>query len=133
MRQTTQDDIEVIEWLSKIRWPLGPVCYGCQKRNTSRLIEARGIYQCKCRKQFSVFSGTDFEGTRLTPFQVANGMLYFYSESCLYPAPKKFTTVRSLKKWVGISYSAAHSMHVKLSKHLDKNMTETKFVAKVLK
>ena len=117
----SKGEIETIEWLSKLRWPSGPICQSCKKRETSRLIKTRGLYQCtNCRIQFSVFSGTRFEGTRLKPMDLSVGIIRFWEASV-----KNGHTVKWRGGMIGVrvfhrlvpqlSYSTAQRLHKKLA------------------
>lgn len=54
-------------YLKSIKWPDGPCCPQCGSVSVGS-IKSRRRYQCRekgCRKQFSVLTGTIFEGTHL--------------------------------------------------------------------
>lgn len=59
-------DLEVCtEFVSKLRWPNGPVCPRCESTEHSYL-KTRRLWKCKsCKKQYSVKLGTIFEDSPL--------------------------------------------------------------------
>lgn len=60
-------ELEVLRELAQIKWRSSAVCPHC-KSSENKYLETRGIYQCNsCRKQFNVFTGTVWAGTRLKP------------------------------------------------------------------
>lgn len=70
MRNASKKDIESIQRLSLCRWKYSVKCPSCASTSISDLIIGRGLYQCRdCRKQFGVFKGTEWEGTRMNPSQ----------------------------------------------------------------
>jgi hypothetical protein len=157
MRKETvsRDNLETIEWLSGMRWPTGPVCQGCQKKDTSRIIQTRGLYQCtECRHQFSVFSGTRFEGTRLSPFKLSAAIIFYWKESQenyeanWEPTPAEFKAkdysrrtirwkgpigVRALERGIG-NYATAQRLHKKLATlPFDQSISLEKFIKGLMK
>jgi transposase-like protein len=60
---------EARETLEKIRWPQGPVCPHCLKKNVTALqgkATRPGVYKCRdCRKQFTVTVGTIFHKSHI--------------------------------------------------------------------
>jgi transposase-like protein len=60
-------DIDIcIEFVASMRWPNGPECIHCGHKKCSYLTTRR-IWKCgKCRKQFSVKTGTIFEDSPIT-------------------------------------------------------------------
>jgi transposase-like protein len=59
-------DLDVCtEFVSKLRWPDGPVCPRCESTEYSYLTTRR-VWKCKgCKKQYSVKLGTIFEDSPL--------------------------------------------------------------------
>lgn len=59
-------DLDVCtEFVAKLRWPDGPVCPRCERREYSYL-STRRVWKCKgCQKQYSVKVGTIFEDSPL--------------------------------------------------------------------
>src|SRR5690606_32774735 len=54
-------------YVESIKWPGGACCPQCGSVNVGE-IKSRARYQCRekgCRKQFSLYTGTIFEGTHL--------------------------------------------------------------------
>ena len=52
-----------VEFLSKIRWPKGPICPHCGNKKVC-FLKTRRVFKCTtrpCRKQFSIKVGTIFE------------------------------------------------------------------------
>jgi len=55
------------KYVESIKWPEGPICPQCGSVNVG-YIKSRGRHQCRekeCRRQFSLTTGTIFEGTHL--------------------------------------------------------------------
>jgi len=82
MRLAAKGDLETVEWLVGLRWPKGRKCPHCQERDSSEMIESRALFQClSCRKQYGVFTGTSFEGTRLSPLKLRGAISFFWEQS----------------------------------------------------
>ena len=93
------------EHVARIRWPNGPTCPRCQKRNVRRVKSKchrnRHLYWCLgCRKQFSVTSGSqDLHGIHhLSEWLIA---LYLNESTPRGIPPKK------LERLLGINYRTA--------------------------
>ena|ERR1035437_2247628 len=55
-----------LDYLTKLRWDGKPKCPFCKKSKVRIVNEEKGMYFCKaCKRQFSVFTDTIFEGTLL--------------------------------------------------------------------
>jgi len=63
-RKQFSTQIKCEEHLTRMRWPDGVVCPRCGSRNVTRL-STRRQWQCQCRYQFSVTSGTVFHKTHI--------------------------------------------------------------------
>lgn len=82
----TQD--RCLEELAKARWPDGPACHHCGSpnpysitRRTSTKNKVGKLYKCSsCSKQFSVTTGTIFEGSKV-PLNKWFAAIYFICES----------------------------------------------------
>ncbi|EKV27385.1 ISSpo8, transposase [Caenispirillum salinarum AK4] len=96
-------DEDVAErWLIKQRWPSGMTCPTCGSSHVRRL-RGRRLFQCRCRRQFSVTSGSAMHGTRLPLRAWAVGIFLFVTSS-------KGISARKMSAWLGISYKAAWFM-----------------------
>jgi transposase-like protein len=59
------DPMVCLESVSKVKWPSGPICPGCESKRLS-FLKTRLIWKClDCRKQFSVKVGTIFEDSAI--------------------------------------------------------------------
>lgn len=105
-------EADYVEYFVMIRWPRGPQCLLCESRNI-RLIKTRAIFQCAdCRKQFSVFKGTQFGSMRLLPSQLFAVLARYYQTAGAM-------TVRETQghletKIKSSAYSSAHRLSKKL-------------------
>ena len=98
--------------LEKIRWPKGPTCPHCGKRDIVR-IEGKadsvrdGLLRCKdCRKQFTVMVGTLMQGSHITLRQWVQA---FHSVN----SHKKGVSALQLQRNLGLHsyHSAWHLAH----------------------
>ncbi|APX10284.1 transposase [Tateyamaria omphalii] len=89
--------------LHEIRWPNGPICPACSKKNFAR-IKARKPYSCReCKTQFSITSGTVLHGQRLglkTYLCLAEQIVQSKTRGSL-------PTVHGTKERYGIAYATA--------------------------
>ena len=66
----SEDDARA--YLENLRWPNGPVCPNCEKRNVTRMqgkAHRKGCIQCnnpECRQQFTVKVGSVLESSKLS-------------------------------------------------------------------
>lgn len=135
--RVSPDDLETVKILEKYRWPKGVSCLSCKSKEV-KFIESRLFYQCnKCRKQFNVFKGTIFEGTRLSPNQLM-GAVTFYWENCTH-VPTDYGNKRRYERYGarllargmgGERYSTAQRLAKKLSNFLKKTpvLNGTEFI-----
>lgn len=86
--------------LEQIRWPHGVACPACGGKSISRIAK-RQVFECnKCRRQFSVTSGTIFHDSHL-PLRTWFLAIHRISES------KKGVSANQLKRELGITYKTA--------------------------
>ena len=86
--------------LEAIRWPEGVTCPNCGGKSVSRAAKRR-VYDCnKCRRQWSVTSGTIFHDTHL-PLQTWFLAIHRISES------KKGVSANQLSRELAVSYKTA--------------------------
>ncbi|WP_374028305.1 transposase [Bdellovibrio bacteriovorus] len=92
-------DLETVDWLVGLRWPKARACPHCDKRDASEMIRTRALFQCSsCEKQYGVFGGTVFHGTRLSPFDLASAIIQFWKASS--ENEEEFVTGTGLKRSV---------------------------------
>jgi transposase-like protein len=88
--------------LTKIRWNGVVRCTNCDKTNVRLIKSQQGRYICKnCNTQFSVFTDTIFEGTRLplpTWFQIIGTMLN----------AKTGISAKEIQRSTGVTYKTAY-------------------------
>ena len=91
------------EHLERVRWPEGVTCPDCGANTISRIAK-RKVYECnKCRRQFSVTSGTIFHDSHL-PLRTWFLGIHRISES------KKGVSANQLHRELGITYKTAWYM-----------------------
>lgn len=151
MREANKDDLETVEWLVGLRWPKVRACPHCGERDSSEMIKTRALFQClTCRKQYGVFTGTMFQGTRLSPLDLSFAILSFWDGSydhdpnfykkikVRYPSyiPQQrsnwFISVRCFSMAIG-NYATAQRLHKKLVPHIKKNMSIEEFLESIFK
>lgn len=67
------DEEAARRYMESVRWPTGPVCPSCGNiaplvypiRDNEKTRVRPGLFQCHCRRQFTVTTGTVMHGTRL--------------------------------------------------------------------
>ena len=59
-------DSKCREFLEKLRWPSGPVCPKCGKKEIARVVNRDAVLRCTdCQTQFTVTAGTVFNDSHL--------------------------------------------------------------------
>jgi len=59
-------EIKCREYLESLRWPEGPACPKCGKKEIARVVNREAVLRCKgCQTQFSVTAGTVFNDSHL--------------------------------------------------------------------
>jgi transposase-like protein len=103
-----QDEAKAREFLETQRWPHGPVCPFCARRETVKPMGGKsmgdGWYHCKsCRKKFTVRVGTLYERSHvpLHKWLLATHLL------C---ASKKGMSAHQLHRMLGVTYKTAWFM-----------------------
>jgi transposase-like protein len=89
--------------LEAIRWPNGPVCHHCGEAKRRYQTKREGRYRCgnpKCRKDFTVMTGTVMERSHVPPHK----WLEAYAIMC---ESKKGVSSLQLQRHLKISYKAA--------------------------
>jgi transposase-like protein len=82
IRKRVESEADAYMLLEELRWPNGPVCPHCgydkayflkptngisRATGPNRVLSQRRVWKCaKCRKQFSVLTGTIFHGTKVS-------------------------------------------------------------------
>lgn len=88
------------DYLEKLRWPSGAVCYRCGSDSVSR-IATRHQFDCNlCRFRFSVTSGTIFDNTKLPLWK-------WFAAAYLMVESKKSMSANQLKRTLGVTYKTA--------------------------
>jgi transposase-like protein len=88
-------------YLSRLRWPEGPVCPHCGGAKRVNWLPSRRVYWCRnCKKQFSVRVGTIFEESRIP-------MQKWFMAIWLITSHKKGISSCQLAKDVGITQKTA--------------------------
>lgn len=104
-----RDEAAARGWLETQRWPLGPVCPLCGRRDTARRLEGRsmgeGWYHCRrCRRKFTVRTGTLYERSHVPLHKWLN------ATRLLAGGGGDAVTVERLHFTLGVSYKTAWSM-----------------------
>ncbi|MCV2894571.1 transposase [Lentibacter sp. XHP0401] len=89
--------------LSEVRWPDGPQCPRCSGADVKQ-IQKRDEFACRrCRKQFSLTSGTPLHGTRISLLWWLRGAERIIEDQ--YSSPIGWNmTVQTFAKFLGVSY-----------------------------
>ena len=88
------------DYLHKIRWPNGVVCYRCGSDSVSE-ISTRQQFDCNaCRLRFSVTSGTLFDNTKLPLWK-------WFAAAYLMVESKKSMSANQVKRTLGTTYKTA--------------------------
>jgi len=105
-------------YMERLRWPNGPVCPHCQHDKAYFLKPSNGVsrptrtgthsqrrvWKCaKCRRQFSVTTGTVFHGSRVS----LQTWLFVFFEMC---ANKNGLTAREVERKYGVAPKTAWFM-----------------------
>ena len=102
--------------LYQVRWPDGPVCPSCLHTNV-HFLGLRKLQICrKCKKQFSLKSGTDLHGSH-------RGLKFYFGlaeEIIQYRQRNDMPTLRMLQDKHGMAYATAIKLRSKLSADLAK-------------
>lgn len=100
----------------QIRWPEGPICPGCSKKDLGNLTSEK-FYLCRnCTTQFSDTSGTILHRRRL------DLSLYFRlsAEIVRYEMARSIPSGHNIKDRFSLAYATA----VRLRKNITKSLTE---------
>jgi len=88
-------------YLEELRWPKGPVCPKCDKKNTMRVGGRESVVRCKdCNAQFTVTTGTIFHDSHLP-------LTKWFVATCLICEAKKGMSALQLKRLLGVGYKTA--------------------------
>lgn len=99
--QMFPDEQAAVDYLSKILWPLGPVCPYCQSDRNSPCKSKKHFHQCKdCRKFFTIRVGTIFERSHIP---LHKWLLAMY----IIVTSRKGVSSLQLSKELGITQKAA--------------------------
>jgi Transposase zinc-ribbon domain len=102
--------------LYQVRWPDGPVCPRCFHQNVN-FLDLRKLQVCrKCKKQFSLKSGTELHGSH-------RGLKFYFGlaeEIIQYRQRNDMPTLRMLQDKHGMAYATAIKLRSKLSADLAK-------------
>ena len=107
--------LKCLNLLEKMRWDGHITCTFCGSEHTAPIKSERGRHTCKkCKKSFSVLSGTIFEDTRLplpTWFQIINLMLN----------AKSGISAKEIERNIGVTYKTAYytAMRVRIGMLID--------------
>jgi transposase-like protein len=112
------DEASAYAYMESLRWPTGPVCPHCQHDKAYYLKPANGVsratrtgshsqrrlWKCaKCRKQFSVTTGTVFHGSKVS----LQTWLFVFFEMC---ANKNGIAAREVERRYGVAPKTAWFM-----------------------
>lgn len=98
--QEVADEDAAEKWLSNLRWPGEVCCVACGSSSIGR-VKRRRLFQCRrCRKRFSVTSGTAMHGTKL-PLRTWAAAIFIFTTS------SKGVSARKITRWIGVSYQTA--------------------------
>lgn len=104
MVRTFDDEEKCLLYLSKLRWPEGPICPRCGESKLVNWLKSRRVYWCgNCKKQFSVRIGTIFEDSRI-PMQKWFMAIWFLTSH------KKGISSCQLAKDIGVTQKTAWFM-----------------------
>ena len=118
LAQRITDDVSAYVYMESLRWPNGPVCPHCgnekayylkPKNEVSRATRTgapsqRRVWKCaKCRKQFSVTTGTIFHGSKVS----LQTWLFVFFEMC---ANKNGLAAREVARKYGVAPKTAWFM-----------------------
>ncbi|BCA55821.1 DDE transposase [Nitrospira sp. KM1] len=111
------DEKAAYEYLSKMRWPDGPICVHCKSKKVYTLnvkASKRVVLKCgSCRKQFSATVGTVFEDSHIP--------LSKWIMACqLMCSAKKGISSHQLHRMLGITYKSAWFMSHRLRHAMQK-------------
>lgn len=91
------------QFVSKLRWPDGPVCPRCEGKNHSYL-RTRRLWKCKaCKKQFSVKVGTIFEDSPI-------GLNRWLAAIWMFANSKDVVSSYEIHAAIGVTQKTAWSM-----------------------
>jgi transposase-like protein len=99
MLQAYSTDEKCREILTKLRWPEGVRCPRCGEDRVCYLQE-RKQFECSCRYQFSVLTGTIFNDTHLA-------LEKWFAATYLLCEAKKGISACQIQRTLGISYKTA--------------------------
>ena len=120
-----QSESSCRRYLEKVRWPRGVVCPSCGDKGISRIVK-RQVFQCnKCRRQFSVTSGTIFHDSHL-PLRTWFLGIHRIGES------KKGVSANQLRRELGITYKTAWYLCHRIRQAIAGPLTYRSLVAKDL-
>jgi transposase-like protein len=108
------------EFLEKLRWPEGLKCPRCSSDKVYR-VSTRFKYQCECKYQFSVTSGTIFHRSHL-PLQK------WIVASLLIANAKKGISAKQLERDLNVTYKTAWY----LAHRIRRAMKETAIIRKMV-
>lgn len=103
-------DEKCLDYLEKMRWPMGVACPKCGSQNVSRVTRSKAsknkrarLYEClekECGHQFSATSGTIFHDTHLP-------LTTWFMAIALVCEAKKGISACQLQRNLGVSYRTA--------------------------
>ncbi len=94
--------------LIKLRWGKSVKCPFCEKNKVRTIKTQRGRYICKsCKEQFSVFTDTIFEGTRLP-------LPEWFAAIALVLNAKSGIAAKEIQRNVGLTYKTAYYLAMRI-------------------
>lgn len=91
-----------LDYLKLLRWGKKPVCPSCSSKKIRQVKTSNNKFVCRsCKEQFSVFSGTIFEGTRLP-------LTKWFASIALVLNAKSGVAAKNIQRNIGLTYKTAY-------------------------
>ncbi|MFA8386497.1 MAG: hypothetical protein ACEPO2_12805 [Pelagibaca sp.] len=113
VRAAFADEMACVYRFAAVRWPEGPTCADCGRKDFAYLKMRKCLYCRKCKRQLSVTAGTIAHRSRLDLrmwFIAAEDVISAYAIG----KEDAFLTGHDLAHRYGVSYSAAHRLKTRL-------------------
>lgn len=97
------EDGKARKFLEELRWPEGPVCPHCESNRIMRFSDGKTLKCSKCRKRFTVTTGTSLHATKLP-------LSYWIATAVIVADKKKGLASTELARHLGVTQKTAWFM-----------------------
>ncbi|MFA5400313.1 MAG: IS1595 family transposase [Dehalococcoidia bacterium] len=110
------DDKACLEWITRLRYPNGILCFTCKKITKHHKLKNRPVYECdRCGHQVSPLAGTIFHKTT-TPLKIWFDAIHEMATT------RSGFSAKALQRKHGMTYKTAWRMFKQIRQLLDENI-----------